>query len=51
MSISKDGTKVSIGGQTFVRTVLPSATTPKKTEQDLETAFEELDQMRTQEQE
>ena len=29
MSVSKDGKKVSIGGQTFVRTVLPSVAAPK----------------------
>ena len=29
MSVSKDGTKVLIGGQAFVRTVLPSVAVPK----------------------
>ena len=51
MAVSKDGATVSVGGQVFRRVVLPSVATPKKAEEDLEKAFEELDQLRTQEQE
>jgi len=49
MTVSSDGTTVLVGGQVFKRTVLDSVATPKKAEEDLEKAFEELDQMRTQE--
>ncbi len=49
MAVSEDGSTLSVGGQVFRRTVLPSVATPKKAEEDLEKAFEELDQMRTSE--
>lgn len=49
MAVSKDGTTLSVGGQVFKRVVLPSVATPKKAEDDLEQAFEEMDALRTQE--
>lgn len=49
MAVSNDGSTVSVGGQVFKRVVLPSVATPKKAEEDLEQAFEDMDQMRTQE--
>ena len=49
MAVSKDGTTLSVGGQVFKRVVLPSVAAPKKVEEDLETAFKEMDEIRTQE--
>jgi len=48
-AISKDGATLSVGGQVFKRVVLPSVAAPKKIEEDLETAFKEMDEPRTQE--
>ena len=48
--VSPDGTYVTMDdGTRFKRTVIPSVASPKKAEEDLEKAFEEMDQMRTQE--
>lgn len=49
MAISKDGSTLSVGGQVFKRVVLPSVAAPKKIEEDLEAAFKEMDEVRTQE--
>ncbi len=49
MSVSNDGSTVSVGGKVFKRVVLPSVAAPKKTEEDLETALTEMDEPRTQE--
>ena len=49
MSVSDDGSTVSIGGQVFKRVVLPSVATSVKTEDDLEDALTEMDIPRTQE--
>jgi len=49
MAVSKDGSTVSVGGQVFKRVVLPSVAAPMKIEEDLEVAFKEIDEMRTQE--
>ena len=48
--VSPDGTYVTMAdGTRFRRTVIPSVASPKKAEEDLEKAFEEMDQMRTSE--
>ena len=49
MAVSEDGSTLSVVGQVFKRVVLPSVATPKKAEDDLEQAFEEMDALRTQE--
>jgi len=49
MTVSNDGSTVSVGGKVFKRVVLPSVAAPKKTEEDLETALKEMDEPRTQE--
>ena len=49
MSVSDDGSTVSIGGQVFRRVLLPSVATSVKTEDDLEDALTEMDIPRTQE--
>ena len=47
--VSADGSHVTIDGCTFRRTVLPSAASPSKDDEAIETAIEEFDQIRTQE--
>lgn len=48
-AVSEDGATLLVGGQVFKRVVLPSVAAPKKIEEDLETAFVEIDEVRTQE--
>ena len=48
--VSPDGSYVTMDdGTRFCRTVIPSVASPKKAEEDLEQAFEEMDAIRTQE--
>ncbi len=54
-AVSKDGSTVSVGGQVFRRTVLPSVAVKRseeiKEQMQLDEALADLDQPRTQEQE